>query len=76
MEGRVKRFMIDRGFGFVETQWGSSIFFHVSEITPALPRGTDIPIGTRLEFDEAEDGSGRAHAENIRLVVDVSAPYR
>jgi cold shock CspA family protein len=75
MQGKVKRFMIDRGYGFIESQW-ARVFFHVSEITPALRRGTDIAIGTKFDFDEVNGDDGRVSAQNIRILVDVGAQYR
>jgi len=67
MQGTVKRFLSDKGFGFLKPDDGTEdIFFHVS----ALSRSgiTDVLEGDRFTFEIGEGRDGRSAAMNLKLV--------
>ena len=65
MEGKIKRLIRDRGFGFINVEDGKDVFFHRSALTEgdfdALEEGTSV------EFD-IEKGPKGSRAANVRLV--------
>ena len=60
MQGKVKFYNDDRGFGFIIADDGSGdVFFHVS----ALPEEVEVSAGQAVTFDIAEDKrTGRSKA--------------
>ena len=65
MEGKIKRLIRERGFGFIVAENGKEIFFHRSalgeEDFDALEEGTSV------EFD-LETGPKGPRAMNVRVV--------
>jgi cold shock CspA family protein len=64
MEGKLKTWNTDRGFGFISpTGGGADVFVHIK----ALPRDGSRPIvGEVLQFDVDTDRDGRKRAVNVR----------
>ncbi|MFV0459290.1 MAG: cold-shock protein, partial [Actinomycetales bacterium] len=63
--GKVKWFDVDRGFGFLATEGGEEVFLHAS----ALPAGTTVKQGSRVEFGIA-DGKKGMQALSVRVLAE------
>ena len=64
MEGRIKRVIRDRGFGFIRTQSGQQVFFHRTNL-----RDVDfvsLEEGQAVEF-ELQPGEKGLRATSIRI---------
>ena len=64
MEGKIKRLVRDRGFGFITAEDGKDIFFHRSALA-----GGDFDAleeGTNVEFD-LEEGPKGPRAVSVRV---------
>jgi CspA family cold shock protein len=64
VQGKVKFFDHDRGFGFISREGGEDVFVHVSNIQAG---GTALAEGQAVEFDL---GPGRKseEAKNVRSI--------
>lgn len=63
MEGKVKWFNRNKGYGFIEGDDGEEYFVHHS----ALAEGTFIQDNDRVSFDPAETERGK-QAQNVTLI--------
>jgi CspA family cold shock protein len=61
--GKVKWFDAERGFGFLATDEGEEVFLHAS----ALPEGTTVKPGARVEFGVADGKKGK-QALSVRVL--------
>lgn len=61
-QGRVKKWQDDKGFGFIETEAGESVFFHVSEFK--AKRRPEV--GEQVVFATGQDNQGRLQAREVQ----------
>lgn len=65
MQGRIKKLVLDRGFGFIQYEGGGDVFFHRSGVLDvdfdALSEGQDVT------FEIEESGKG-PRARDVRVV--------
>ena len=64
MQGKVKFFDHDRGFGFISRDGGEDVFVHVSNLEAV---GTTLAEGQTVEF-EVGPGRKSEEAKNVRSV--------
>jgi len=63
-QGKIKKLIVDKGFGFIEGDKGD-IFFHHSALDGVEIE--DLNEGTSVEYDEGRGPKG-PRAENVRVV--------
>ena len=64
-QGKVVRMIRDRGFGFIQLQDGSEVFFHHSSMNPG--EFDALNEGQEVEFSIEQDPRGRgSRASNVR----------
>jgi CspA family cold shock protein len=56
MQGKVKWFNAEKGFGFIETEEGTDVFVHFSAI--AMEGYKTLEEGAAVEFDVVEGAKG------------------
>jgi CspA family cold shock protein len=64
-EGTIKKLVVDRGFGFIDTGGGKDLFFHFSALQGV--RMEELREGQRVEFEEGEGPKG-PRAESVKVV--------
>ncbi|KGT48919.1 MULTISPECIES: cold shock domain-containing protein [Acinetobacter] len=72
LEGKIKTYNEDRGFGFIEIEGESKdLFFHIKD----FPNKNVLPkVGEKLKFRKVEEG-GKFKADNIvRLDIKIETP--
>jgi cold shock CspA family protein len=63
LEGTVKRWFDERGFGFIAPDSGSDIFVHAKECADGAPC-----VGDRVSFDMGTGRDGRPLATNVKVL--------
>lgn len=63
MRGKVKFFLVKRGFGFITNDQGKDAYFHYT----ALQSGYLVKEDDRVEYDEMQTPKG-LRAENIKVL--------
>lgn len=68
MQGTVKKYLCDRGFGFLKSDDADSPdrFFHIRSFADKNAR--EPVAGDRVEYDISSDKTGREQAVNLRLI--------
>ena len=61
-QGHIKKWQDDKGFGFIETAAGESVFFHVS----AFKAQRRPEIGEQVVFIVGQDHQGRLQAKDVQ----------
>merc|ERR1711935_386697 len=67
LTGTIKKFIEEKGFGFIEKDDGSGdLFVHFSKLTSGSKE--DMVEGAKVSFDEGwNDRTGKACAENVSI---------
>ena len=65
MEGKVKRFDKDKGFGFIVGDDGKDYFFHFSEIVMEGFKTVEVNKKVKFEATETEKGPRANHVEVV-----------
>jgi cold shock CspA family protein len=64
--GVIRKYLPERGFGFIETDGGrADMFLHVSELRPGVPQSAILP-GVQVMF-EVSHKYGRPRAIDVEL---------
>ena len=61
-QGHIKKWQDDKGFGFIETAAGESVFFHIS----AFRAQRRPEIGEQVVFTVGQDNQGRLQAKDVQ----------
>ena len=61
-QGQIKKWQDDKGFGFIETDTGDSVFFHINEFKAR--RRPDV--GEQVVFTSGQDSQGRMRAKDVQ----------
>jgi cold shock CspA family protein len=65
MRGTIKRWLSDRGFGFIESDNAETIFCHTTALNDSR-----LGVGDRVEFDVVmHPDTKRLKAKNVRLLL-------
>ena len=64
-KGTIKRLILDRGFGFIETAENEDLFFHRNELQEV--QFADLREGQEVEFEMVQGRDGRQQAIKVRL---------
>lgn len=65
MQGKVKMFNSEKGFGFITKEDGKDVFFHYSQLV--MEGFKTVDADAIVEFDEVETERG-LQAQNIKVV--------
>ncbi len=63
-KGTIRRIM-DRGYGFIQSESGEDLFFHSSDLEGV--EYISLSIGQELEFEKGEGRAGRPRAVKVKL---------
>jgi cold shock CspA family protein len=64
--GVIRKYLPERGYGFIQADGGGSLFFHCSQLRPEVPQ-SEIQEGVRVAF-ETSCKYERPRAEDIELL--------
>lgn len=64
MEGIVKRFHSDRGYGFISAHGDKDVYFHISEVGDTSDT-LNFYVGDPVSFEVGRDKKGRLMARNV-----------
>ena len=64
-KGTIKRLILDRGFGFIQTAEDEELFFHRNDIEGV--EFASLREGQEVEFEMGQGRGGRPQAEKVRL---------
>lgn len=71
-EGVITSLVPERGFGFIRSDEGHEIFFHVSDVAGIDNLG-EVEVGTPIEFEVQERKNGRLGAVAVRVQAPTSS---
>ena len=65
-EGRIKKLVTDRGFGFIDTGGGKDLFFHMTAVEEGVSF-EELEEGQQVEYEKGQGPKG-PRAESVRPV--------
>jgi cold shock CspA family protein len=72
--GTIRKYIEQRGFGFIKGDRGEDTFFHISNFSPATP-GKIPSEGTRVSYRVAvDDRSGKSQGYDVTEMKSKAAP--
>lgn len=63
MKGHIKKYNEGKGYGFIKSETGSELFFHLSNVKDTIP----ISEGFKVNFDTDKNEKG-SYAKNIQII--------
>ena len=65
MQGTVKFFREEKGYGFIQCDGGGDIFVHINQVEGGMP----LEAGQVVEFEEGTNRrSGKSEAKQVKVV--------
>ena len=64
-KGIIKKLITDRGFGFIQAEDGTDLFFHRSELQGG--DFDDLREGQEVEYETGRGRDGRPNATGVKL---------
>jgi len=64
-KGTIKRLILDRGFGFIQTTEDEDLFFHRNELQDV--QFANLREGQEVEFEMGKGRDGRQQAVKVKL---------
>jgi len=64
-KGTIRRLITDRGFGFIQAEESTDLFFHRNELEGV--EFNSLTEGQEVEFDMGQGRDGRPQAVKVRL---------
>ena len=64
-KGTIRRIM-DRGYGFIQSESGEDLFFHSNDLVGV--EFNSLKEGREVEFEKGEGRDGRPQAVRVRLI--------
>jgi len=65
MKGKVRKLIRDRGFGFILSEDGQEVFFHLSELQEVKFESLGEDDGVEFDIEATRKGS---QARNVRVI--------
>ncbi len=67
MQGFIKRYVVERGFGFIQpdetTSYRDEVFVHIRAV-----KSGELAQGARVEYEMGHDVNGRPRAEHVYVL--------
>jgi len=65
MQGKIRKYDDQRGFGFIKCADSNHVFFHISECVQRVP---EPAVGDLVEFSLSSDRDGRLCAKGVQRI--------
>ena len=65
LEGVVKVFFKEKGYGFIECESLGNVFFHISQVDPAISENIHINDNVSFEAERSRKKPGTYTAKNV-----------
>lgn len=72
MKGRIKFIKKDKGFGFISSEDGKDLFFHITDFIDSKDF-ENLEEDDKVEFEKGLDRDMRKKAKDIKLIKNLNA---